>query len=122
MDEKRLSRETVAMQPPTLPLSDVLTARERELIEAALAETRGKVSGPSGRLRSSASRRRPWNRESARWGSVRVGTKILIRCGLVGDHKSRRFANSRNVATSASVKLRSFATLAMACPLLQSPR
>src|SRR4029077_6377820 len=48
VDENWLSRETLAMQPPVLPLGDALVAREREMIEAALAETRGKVSGRSG--------------------------------------------------------------------------
>jgi transcriptional regulator with GAF, ATPase, and Fis domain len=48
VDENWLPREAVSIQPPTPPLSDVLVAREREMIEAALAETRGKVSGPSG--------------------------------------------------------------------------
>ena len=48
VDENWLSREIVATQPPILPLGDALVAREREMIEAALAETRGKVSGRSG--------------------------------------------------------------------------
>jgi transcriptional regulator with GAF, ATPase, and Fis domain len=40
------------------PLADELVAQEKEMIEAALAETRGRVSGPSGaaaRLRMAAS-------------------------------------------------------------------
>jgi len=41
-------RETHATQPPALPLGDALAAREREMIEAALADARGKVSGRSG--------------------------------------------------------------------------
>jgi DNA-binding NtrC family response regulator len=48
VDENWLSRETLATQPPILPLGDALVAREREMIEAALEETRGKVSGRSG--------------------------------------------------------------------------
>jgi transcriptional regulator with GAF, ATPase, and Fis domain len=37
-----------AAKPPILPLGDALVARDREMIEAALAETKGTVSGPSG--------------------------------------------------------------------------
>jgi formate hydrogenlyase transcriptional activator len=48
VDENWLSRETLATQLPVLPLGDALVARERDMIEAALAETRGKVSGRSG--------------------------------------------------------------------------
>jgi transcriptional regulator with GAF, ATPase, and Fis domain len=48
VDENWLSKETLATQPPVLPLGDALVTREREMIEAALAETRGKVAGRSG--------------------------------------------------------------------------
>ena len=48
VDENWLSREIVATRPPILPLGDTLVAREREVIEAALAESKGKVSGRSG--------------------------------------------------------------------------
>ena len=48
IDENWLSRESVKLQPPSRPLFEELLARERERIEAALAETRGRVSGPSG--------------------------------------------------------------------------
>jgi PAS domain S-box-containing protein len=48
IDENWLSRESVKLQPPSRPLSEELLAREKERIEAALAETRGRVSGPSG--------------------------------------------------------------------------
>jgi DNA-binding NtrC family response regulator len=48
VDESWLSRET----PPTLsagqPLVQTLTTQQKAMIEAALAETRGQVSGPSG--------------------------------------------------------------------------
>ena len=48
VDEHWFSPESLAAKPPTLPLGNALVAREREMIEAALAETKGKVSGPSG--------------------------------------------------------------------------
>ena len=48
VDENWLSRESVRMQSRSRPLSEELVAREKERIEAALAETRGRVSGRSG--------------------------------------------------------------------------
>jgi len=48
VDENWLSREAAATEPPTLPLGDALVAREREMIEAALVETKGRVAGRSG--------------------------------------------------------------------------
>jgi DNA-binding NtrC family response regulator len=48
VDENWLPRDSAAAQPPILPLDDALVAREREMIEAALTESKGKVSGPSG--------------------------------------------------------------------------
>jgi formate hydrogenlyase transcriptional activator len=48
VDENWFSPESLAAKPPTGPLGDALVAREREMIEAALAATKGKVSGPSG--------------------------------------------------------------------------
>ena len=48
VDENWLSQESVKIRPPTGTLSEELAARERERIETALAETRGRVSGPFG--------------------------------------------------------------------------
>jgi len=48
VDENWLSQDIAAAQPPILPLDDALVAREREMIEAALADAKGKVSGRSG--------------------------------------------------------------------------
>ncbi len=48
VDENWLPREIHATSLSSLPLDDVLIARERQMIEAALAESKGKVSGPSG--------------------------------------------------------------------------
>jgi len=48
IDENWLSRESVKAQSLSRPLSEELMTREKERIEAALAETRGRVSGPSG--------------------------------------------------------------------------
>jgi len=48
VDESWLPREIPPTQPAILSLGDALVAREREMIEAAFAESKGKVSGPSG--------------------------------------------------------------------------
>ena len=48
MDENWLSPESLAAGPPLLPLGDALVTRERQMIEAALTEAKGKVSGRSG--------------------------------------------------------------------------
>ena len=48
IDENWLSLNTLKIPPVSRPLSEELVAREKERIEAALAETRGRVSGPLG--------------------------------------------------------------------------
>jgi PAS domain S-box-containing protein len=48
IDENWLSRTSGRVQPMSRSLSEELMTREKERIEAALAETRGRVSGPSG--------------------------------------------------------------------------
>ena len=51
IDESWLSTEAGAAEPATGMLSKLPPNREKEIIEAALAETRGRVSGPSGAAR-----------------------------------------------------------------------
>jgi formate hydrogenlyase transcriptional activator len=49
VDESWLSRQPLAKEPKSQPqLSQKLAAEEKEIIEAALRETGGRVSGPSG--------------------------------------------------------------------------
>ena len=48
VDESWLSRESVSAQPASQRRFKMSAAQEKEMIEAALAETRGRVSGPSG--------------------------------------------------------------------------
>ena len=48
VDESWLGQRVTAADSPTQPLSDRLAGQEREIIEAALAESKGRVSGPSG--------------------------------------------------------------------------
>src|SRR5258708_3917937 len=49
VDESWLSRQPLSTEPKgTLKLSHTLAAREKETIEAALRESRGQMSGPSG--------------------------------------------------------------------------
>src|SRR5882724_7780221 len=48
VDESWLSSRPAQSDPATQPLSEKLVAQEKEMIEAALAESKGRVSGPSG--------------------------------------------------------------------------
>jgi len=48
VDESWLSREAALTQPPGQALGKRIVVEEKQLIEAALAEARGRVSGPSG--------------------------------------------------------------------------
>jgi transcriptional regulator with PAS, ATPase and Fis domain len=48
VDESWLTRDSRQTQPASQPLSDKLMTQEREIIEAALVECRGRVSGPLG--------------------------------------------------------------------------
>ena len=48
IDESWLSRETPPTGPASQPLSEQLVTHEKDVIEAALAEASGRVSGPSG--------------------------------------------------------------------------
>ncbi len=48
VDENWLVRASCQPQPTSQPLSDVLVTQTKDMIEAALAESGGRVSGPSG--------------------------------------------------------------------------
>lgn len=48
IDETWLKREVCSVSSPAVPLSTALADRERELIEAALTQSRGRISGTSG--------------------------------------------------------------------------
>jgi len=48
VDESWLSRELLQPNPPSRPLPGKLIDRQKEMIEAALAESKGRVSGPRG--------------------------------------------------------------------------
>jgi formate hydrogenlyase transcriptional activator len=48
IDESCMERETLGMLQRSAPLSEALTNTEKEMIEAALEEAGGRVSGPSG--------------------------------------------------------------------------
>jgi formate hydrogenlyase transcriptional activator len=48
VDDSWLSRQPVLAGSPTQPLADKLVSQERQMIEAALTESGGRVSGPSG--------------------------------------------------------------------------
>jgi formate hydrogenlyase transcriptional activator len=48
VDESWLSRQPLASEPNSLELSAKVAAREKEIIEAALSKSGGRVFGPSG--------------------------------------------------------------------------
>ncbi len=48
VDEAWLTGESAQSQDPTVALNDVLSRQEKEMIESALAEAGGRVSGPDG--------------------------------------------------------------------------
>jgi formate hydrogenlyase transcriptional activator len=48
IDENWLKRESPRISVSLAPLASSLADREREMIEAALAESKGRISGPSG--------------------------------------------------------------------------
>jgi formate hydrogenlyase transcriptional activator len=48
VDDTWLKQESPHVAGPTLPLGSALLSREKEMIEAALAESHGRVSGPAG--------------------------------------------------------------------------
>ena len=48
VDENWFGRDSCQAQPAGQPLSDMLVNQTKEMIEAALAESGGRVSGPSG--------------------------------------------------------------------------
>jgi len=48
VDENLLPRESRQAKPASQPLSDILVSQAKEMIEAALAESGGRVSGPTG--------------------------------------------------------------------------
>jgi formate hydrogenlyase transcriptional activator len=48
VDPAWLKRESARQTGPAAPLASMLADREREMIEAALAESRGRIAGPSG--------------------------------------------------------------------------
>ena len=48
IDERWLSQETPTFEPARQPASNALTAQEKVLVERALADTNGRVAGPSG--------------------------------------------------------------------------
>jgi DNA-binding NtrC family response regulator len=48
VDATWLVRESRQTQPASQPLSEALVTHEKEIIEAALTESRGRVSGPTG--------------------------------------------------------------------------
>jgi PAS domain S-box-containing protein len=76
VDKNWLAQEAIKIQPPR-PLFEELLARQKERIEAALAETKGRVSGPSG--------------AAAKLGIPRSTLDSKIRSLKINTHRFRTF-------------------------------
>jgi formate hydrogenlyase transcriptional activator len=79
IDETWLKREKNPVVSPAVPLSATLADREKELIEAALVESRGRISGPSG--------------AAAMLGIPRQTLESKIRSFGIDKHRLRTVAN-----------------------------
>jgi DNA-binding NtrC family response regulator len=75
IDERWLVRQHVVESSATTPLDDELTAHERSRVEAALAASKGRVSGPTG--------------AAARLGVPRSTLESKIRSLKVDKHRFR---------------------------------
>jgi DNA-binding NtrC family response regulator len=75
IDERWLVRQRVVEPDATTPLDDELTAHERSRVEAALAASKGRVSGPTG--------------AAARLGVPRSTLESKIRSLKVDKHRFR---------------------------------
>jgi transcriptional regulator with GAF, ATPase, and Fis domain len=64
VDESWLSRQPVSEPKSPCELSEKLAAQEKQMIEAALRESGGRVSGPSGAAAKLGFIDQPWNRRS----------------------------------------------------------
>ena len=99
VDENWLVRESCQAQPAGQPLSDMLVTQTKEMIEAALAESGGRVSGPSGaaarlgmpRLDSGIEDQIPQNQQ------ISLQKIHLEAAPPASTHFSRTFANFRRI-------------------------
>ena len=67
------------------------------MIEAALAESEGRVSGPRGAAaKSGASKTRPLTQKSSDWESTNIGSKFISRTDSMPTRQSPRVSSLNN--------------------------
>ena len=77
VDETWLKREPVrSRQFSPVPLNGALLRQEKEMIEAALAESQGRISGPTGAAAKLGLPRGPSTRKSSAWKSINIDSRF----------------------------------------------
>ena len=77
VDKTWLKGERDRQAGPAVPLAASIAEREREIIEAALAQSRGRISGPPAQQRNWECHGRRWNRRSRVWESTNIFHKSI---------------------------------------------
>lgn len=80
VSERWLHSKPARAKHTARPLPEQLTTQERATIEAALAETRGRVSGPAGAAAKLRLPRRRSNRGFRLWASTKVVSRRSTGC------------------------------------------
>jgi formate hydrogenlyase transcriptional activator len=89
IDETWLKRESPPESGSNVPLVPTLVEREKEMIETALAQCQGRVSGPFGAAKSWESRARPSMQESPACASTSIDLRPVSRPEAGGAFSSR---------------------------------
>src|SRR5580692_2186489 len=79
VDETWLKRQAPQFAGPTAALNSALQQQEKEMIEAALAESVGRVSGPGGAAAKLGLPRPTLDAKSGDWESTNIGSKFISR-------------------------------------------
>jgi DNA-binding NtrC family response regulator len=75
-DETWLKGERDRQVGPAVPLAASIAEREREVIEAALAQSRGQVSGPTGAAAKLGLPRQTLDSKIKSWESTSIGSHV----------------------------------------------
>ncbi|HEX4164922.1 MAG TPA: sigma 54-interacting transcriptional regulator, partial [Bryobacteraceae bacterium] len=75
VDDTWLKQESPQVAGPTVPLGGALLSQEKEMIESALAESRGRISGPAGAAAKLALPPQTLESKIKRWGINKVRFK-----------------------------------------------
>jgi formate hydrogenlyase transcriptional activator len=76
VDETWLKREPPQVASPTVALNDALLGQEKGMIEAALAASHGRISGPIGAAAKLGLPTRTLTQKSSAWESTNFGSKF----------------------------------------------